>query len=68
MLVAGLLREKMWSYKTAIGLLSVFIVYMVYRFSYTHSPFLALLIATDIATVVLIWREYLFMLKNALPK
>ncbi|MEK7134221.1 MAG: DUF2127 domain-containing protein [Patescibacteria group bacterium] len=57
-LVVGLLRGKIWSYRAAIGLLSIFIAYMFYRFSYTHSPFLALLIATDIATLALIWREY----------
>lgn len=62
-LVIGLLRGKARSYQTAIALLSAFIVYMLYRFSYTHSLFLALLIATDIATVALIWYEYQFMRK-----
>ena len=63
-LVAGLLRGKIWAYRAAIALLSLFIVYMLYRFSYTHSVFLALLIATDIAIVVLIWREYLSVRKR----
>jgi len=62
-LVIGLLHKKTWAYHSALVVLSTFIIYMIYRFSYTHSPILALLIVTDITTIMLIWREYMFMRK-----
>lgn len=57
-LVAGLLKEKIWAYRTALILLSLFIFYMGYRFTYTHSLPLLLLIVIDATTVILIWRGY----------
>ena len=57
-LVAGLLRGRRWAYPTALGMLGVFILYQLYRFTHTHS--LALLVFTvfDVGIVFLIWREY----------
>src|SRR6516225_126299 len=36
-LIIGLLRQKLWYYPTAILVFSLFIVYQLYRFSFTHS-------------------------------
>lgn len=57
-LVAGLLREKLWSYPASLIVLGLFIVYQLYRFSYTHSAGLIALTAFDIVVMGLIWREY----------
>jgi uncharacterized membrane protein len=57
-LVAGLLRGKLWAYPAAIGFLCLFVAYQLYRISYRPSPALALLTLFDIVIVVLTWREY----------
>lgn len=65
-LVAGLLRKKMWSYPTAIGFLSLFILYQIYRFFNSHSIELLLLTLFDIFIVWLISREYLYQSRHGL--
>jgi uncharacterized membrane protein len=57
-LVVGLLRNKVWAYPVSLFVLSLFIVYQVYRFSYTHSVGLIALTAFDLVVVGLIWHEY----------
>jgi uncharacterized membrane protein len=57
-LVAGLWREQLWAYPTAIGVLGAFIGYQAYRFSHTHSLPLLIFTAFDGVVVFLIWREY----------
>jgi uncharacterized membrane protein len=58
LLVAALLRRKMWSYPVSMWVLAAFIVYQVYRYTLTHSVWLVLLTALDITVVALIWHEY----------
>jgi uncharacterized membrane protein len=58
LLVAALLRRKMWSYPVSIWVLAAFIVYQVYRYTLTHSIWLVLLTALDVTVVILIWHEY----------
>jgi len=57
-LVAGLLREKLWAYPTALWFLGIFLLYQLYRFSHTHSLGLFALSAFDIFMVALVWLEY----------
>ncbi|HVH75143.1 MAG TPA: DUF2127 domain-containing protein [Stellaceae bacterium] len=57
-LVVGLLMEKLWAYPASLAVLGVFILYQVYRFSYTHSPGLVALTLFDILVIALIWHEY----------
>jgi uncharacterized membrane protein len=57
-LVAGLLREKLWAYPTSLVVLAAFIVYQVYRYSYTHSPGLIFLTVFDLVIIVLVWHEW----------
>src|SRR4051812_41867788 len=35
-IVAGLLREKLWSYPASFAIFGLFIAYQLYRYSYTH--------------------------------
>ncbi len=58
-LIAGLLRGKLWAYPATFGFLSLFIVYQIYRLSYSFSTGLLLLTFFDMIFALLILREYL---------
>jgi uncharacterized membrane protein len=58
LLVIGLLRGKLWSYPASLIVLGLFIVYQLYRFSFTHGAGLIALTAFDILVIGLIWHEY----------
>jgi uncharacterized membrane protein len=58
-LVALVLRDKLWAYPWLIGLLLAFIAYQLYQITAVHfSAGLALLTVFDAALVWLTWREY----------
>ncbi len=57
-LVIGLLRNKLWAYPVSLLVLGVFIVYQLYRFSYTHGFGLVALTVFDVMVMGLIWHEY----------
>ena len=49
-LVAGLLRGKLWAYPASLAVMSLFIAYQLYRFSYTHAlGLIALVMTTRVA-------------------
>ena len=56
--VAGLWREKLWAFPTALSLLSAFVLYQVYRLAQRPSPGLMLLTVVDLFVIAVIWREY----------
>jgi len=58
LLVIGLLRNKLWAYPVSLVVMSLFIVYQLYRFSYTHGFGLVVLTVFDIFVIGLIWHEY----------
>jgi uncharacterized membrane protein len=57
-LVIGLLRNRLWAYPVSLVVLGLFIVYQLYRFSYTHGFGLIVLTVFDVFVVGLIWHEY----------
>ena len=57
-LVIGLLRGKLWAYPVSLFVLGLFIVYQLYRFSYTHGFGLIVLTVFDVVVIGLIWHEY----------
>ena len=57
-LVAGLLRNKLWAYPAALVVFTLFIVYQLYRYSFTHSIWLILLTIFDLFVIWLTWHEY----------
>ncbi|MHB8477585.1 MAG: DUF2127 domain-containing protein [Steroidobacteraceae bacterium] len=57
-LVIGLLRNKLWAYPVSLAVLGLFIIYQLYRFSYTHSLGLLVLTGFDGVVMGLIWHEY----------
>jgi len=57
-LVVGLLKGKLWSYPASLIVLGFFILYQLYRYSYTHGVGLIALTVFDIVVMALIWHEY----------
>lgn len=57
-LVAALLRNKMWAYPATLVFLVGFIVYQLYRMFIGPSVGLALLTVFDAFVTWLVWREY----------
>lgn len=57
-LVIGLLRNKLWAYPVSLVVLGLFIIYQLYRFSYTHGFGLVVLTIFDVIVMGLIWHEY----------
>ena len=57
-LVAALLRNKLWAYPWMIAFLIAFIVYQVYRLALIPSTWLVLLTIFDVFVVALTWREW----------
>ncbi|HQU08166.1 MAG: hypothetical protein B7W98_00045 [Parcubacteria group bacterium 20-58-5] len=62
-LVAGLLRDKLWAYPSAIIVFGLFIVYQLYRYVFTHSIFLLVLTVLDLVVIWLTWHEYRYFKK-----
>jgi uncharacterized membrane protein len=58
LLVIGLLKGRLWSYPASLIVLALFILYQLYRFSYTHGAGLIVLTVFDIFVMGLIWHEY----------
>lgn len=57
-LVAGLWREKLWAFPTALSVILAFVLYQLYRLTQTPSPSLIVLTVIDLFVIVVIWREY----------
>ena len=57
-LVIGLLKNKFWAYPASLVVLGLFMVYQVYRFTFTHAIGLVLLTIFDVVVLWLIWHEY----------
>ncbi|MDE1943463.1 MAG: DUF2127 domain-containing protein [Betaproteobacteria bacterium] len=64
LLVVGLLKEKLWAYPVSLVVLSGFIAYQIYRFSFYHSFGLVLLTALDILLIALVWHEWRVVRKH----
>jgi uncharacterized membrane protein len=58
LLVAGLLRGKLWSYPASLIVMSLFIAYQLYRFTYTHGAGLIVLTVFDLGVIWLVWHEW----------
>lgn len=67
LLVIGLLRNKLWAYPVSLVALGLFIVYQLYRFSYTHGIGLIILTIFDIIVIALIYHEYRLVRRHSQP-
>ena len=57
-LVSALLKKKLWAYPLAAIILSLFVLYEIFRFFFTYSYILLFLIIVDIIIVILLRIEY----------
>jgi uncharacterized membrane protein len=65
-LVAGLLKEKLWAYPASFAVFGLFIAYQLYRYSFTHDFGLILLSIFDLFVIALAVHEYR-LLRRHLP-
>ena len=63
-LVAGLLREKLWAYPASFAVFGLFIAYQLYRYTYTHDAGLILLSIFDLFVIALAVHEYRLLRKH----
>jgi uncharacterized membrane protein len=63
-LAVNVLRRRLWAFMVALFLISLFIIYEIYRISYTHSVFLGVIIMLDMAIVWIVYKEYLKLKKR----
>ncbi len=54
----NLLKHRYWSYPVSTFLISIFLIYEVYRFTHTHSKILFFVIVTDFIVIWLIKKEF----------
>lgn len=57
-LVAALLKDKLWAYPIAIVVFGGYIAYQIYRFTLTGAMGLIALSVLDLLVIVLVWLEY----------
>ncbi|MBC7501300.1 MAG: DUF2127 domain-containing protein [Herminiimonas sp.] len=57
-LIIGLWQKKLGYYPAAIAVFSLFILYQLYRYSFTHSLSLLLITVLDVVVLGLTWFEY----------
>ena len=65
-LVVGLLMGRLWAYPASLAVMTLFIAYQLYRFTFTHSPGLIVLTVFDLVVIALIWHEYR-LIRHHLP-
>jgi uncharacterized membrane protein len=63
-LVAGLLREKLWAYPASFAVFGAFIAYQLYRYSFTGDFVLILLSIFDAFVIYLAFHEYRLLRKH----
>ena len=64
--VAGLLREKLWAYPASFIVFGGFVAYQLYRYTMTHDFSLILLSVFDMFVIALAFHEYR-LVKRHLP-
>ena len=57
-IVGGLALHKRWSYHATFVVLTLFIAYQLYRYSYTHDIGLIVITVIDLIVMGLAWNEY----------
>ena len=63
-LIYGLLRERLRYYPLAMIVFALFIMYQLYRFSFTHSGWLLVITILDMVVIWLTWREYKYLRRD----
>jgi uncharacterized membrane protein len=64
-IVAALLSRKLWAYPATFAVLTLFIVYQLYRYTFTHDIGLIAITVLDLIVMALAWNEYRMMKRGA---
>ena len=68
-LIVGLLREHLWYYPAAMIAFTVFVAYQLYRYQFTHSPWLLMITVVDVLVILLTWHEFQYLRRRVkLPR
>lgn len=54
----GLYKKKIWAYPTSITVFTLFILYQLYRYTFTHSAWLLLFTVFDVIVILLTIHEW----------
>lgn len=54
----GLYKKKIWAYPTSITVFTLFILYQLYRYTFTHSAWLLLITVFDVIVILLTIHEW----------
>jgi uncharacterized membrane protein len=65
-IVAALLSRKLWAYPATFAVLTLFILYQLYRYTFTHDIGLIAITGLDLIVMALAWNEYR-MMKRSVP-
>lgn len=57
-LICALLKHKLWAFRVSIIVFGAFIIYQLYRFTFTHAPGLIALSLFDLVVIGLVYLEY----------
>lgn len=57
-LIISLYKKKLWAYPASLIIFGLFIVYQLYRYTFTHSLWLIVFTLLDMLVVWLVWKEY----------
>jgi uncharacterized membrane protein len=63
-LVIGLLKDRLWAYPASFVVFGLFIVYQLYRYSFTHEVALIGLSILDLLVIALAVHEYRLLRKH----
>ncbi len=63
-IVAALFSRKLWAYPATFAVLTLFIAYQLYRYSFTHDIGLIAITALDLIIMALAWNEYRLLRKH----
>ena len=66
-IVIALLSRKLWAYPATFAVLTLFIAYQLYRYTFTHDIGLIAITLLDLIVMALAWNEYRLM-KRSHPK
>lgn len=58
LIVGGLWKDKLWAYPVGIIVFAGFVVYQIYRYTFTFDAWLLILTVLDIIIIWLTWHEY----------
>jgi uncharacterized membrane protein len=64
-LIVGLLKKKLSYYPVAMIVFGLFIIYQLYRYTFTHSIWLLLITLLDLIIIVLTAHEYKYLKNRA---